>query len=156
MKSKNTMKLKLISFLLPLLLFVPPAQADLKHSQDLGDYVVHYNALPTQILQPAIARQYGITRSKVRGFITISVLKKNATASGKPVKAEISAHAINLNEQSRTLSLRPVQEGSSIYYVDDFHITNLETLKFKLKIRPENSHKSFTVNFSQKFFTNSP
>ncbi len=154
MKLKNT--LKLISFLLPLLLFIPPLQADTKHSQNLGDYVVHYNALPTEILQPDIARQYGITRSKFRGFITISVLKKNAAIDGKPVTAKITAHAVNLNEQSMALSLRQVKEGSSIYYVDDFHIDNLETLKFTLKIRPGNSHKDFTVNFRQKFFTNSP
>lgn len=145
---------KLISFLLPLLFFITPLQADSGRSQDLGDYIVHYNALPTEILQPDIARQYGITRSKFRGFITVSVLKKTASASGKPVKAKISASASNLNEQSKTLSLRPVEEGSAIYYVDDFRITNQETLNFKLKIKPENSSKSFSVGFRQKFFTN--
>ncbi len=145
---------KLISLLLPLLFFITPLQADSGRSQDLGDYVVHYNALPTEVLQPDIARQYGITRSKFRGFITVSVLKKTATASGKPVKAQISASASNLNQQSKTLSLRQVEEGSSIYYVDDFRITNLETLNFKLKIKPEDSDKTFSVNFRQKFFTN--
>lgn len=106
------------------------------------------------MLQPDIARQYGITRSKFRGFITVSVLKKTDSASGKPVRAKISASASNLNQQSKTLSLRPVEEGPAIYYVDDFRITNLETLNFKLKIKPENSDKSFSVNFRQKFFTN--
>ncbi|HEB55271.1 MAG TPA: DUF4426 domain-containing protein [Gammaproteobacteria bacterium] len=150
------MKLKFIIFLLPLLLFIPPLQADTTRSQDLGDYVVHYNALPTEILQADIARQYGITRSKFRGFITVSILKKTGSASGKPVKAKISASASNLNQQNKNLSLRQVEEGSAVYYVDDFRIADLETLNFKLKISPENSHKNFTVNFRQQFFTNPP
>jgi len=155
-KLKNTMKLKLISFLLPLLLFVPPLQADSGRSQDLGDYIVHYSALPTDVLQADIARQYGITRSKFRGFITVSILKKTDSASGKPVKAKISASASNLNQQNKNLSLRQVEEGSAIYYVDDFRVANQETLNFKLTISPENSHKKFTVNFRQQFFTNQP
>ncbi len=156
MKPKNIMKLKFISFLLPLLLFIPPVQADSKHSQDLGDYIVHYNALPTEVLQADIARQYGITRSKFRGFITVSILKKTASPAGKPVKAKINVSAHNLNDQNKMLSLRQIEEGSAIYYVDDFRIANLETLNFKLTIRPENSHKNFTVNFRQQFFTNPP
>ncbi len=148
------MNLKLISFLLPLLFFITPLQADSEHSQDLGDYIVHYNALPTEVLQSDIAQQYGITRSKFRGFITVSVLKKTSDANGKAVKAKISASAINLNQQSKALSLRPVEEGSSIYYVDDFRISNQETLNFKLQIKPENSDKNFTISFRQKFFTN--
>ncbi|HEB85796.1 MAG TPA: DUF4426 domain-containing protein [Gammaproteobacteria bacterium] len=156
MTPKNTMILKLISFLLPLLLFIPPVQADSTHSQDLGDYVVHYNALPTEVLQADIARQYGITRSKFRGFITVSIIKKTASATGKPVKAKISVSARNLNDQNKMLSLRQIEEGSAIYYVDDFRVANLETLNFKLTIRPENSHKNFTVNFRQQFFTNPP
>lgn len=146
--------MKLVSFLLPLLFFITPLQAESEHSQDVGNYIVHYNALPTEVLQPDIARQYGITRSKFRGFITVSVLKKTGTASGKPVKAKISASASNLSEQSKALSLRTVEEGQAIYYVDDFRITNLETLDFKLQIKPEDSQETFSVTFRQKFYTN--
>lgn len=146
--------MKLVSFLLPLLFFVTPLQADSDHSQDIGNYIVHYSALPTDVLQPDIARQYGITRSKFRGFITVSVLEKTTSPSGKSVNAKISVNASNLSEQSKMLSLRRVEEGQAIYYVDDFRITNLETLDFKLQIKPENSEKSYTVSFRQKFFTN--
>jgi len=145
--------MKLVSFLLPLLFFITPLQAGSEHSQEIGNYIVHYNALPTEVLQPDIARQYGITRSKFRGFITVSVLKKTDDPNGKPVKAKISASASNLSEQSKALKLRTVEEGSAIYYVDDFRITNLETLDFKLKIKPEDSQESFSVSFRQKFYT---
>ncbi len=148
------MKWKLTGLLFSMLLCIPPLQAQTDRSQDLGDYIVYYNALPTEILQANIAQQYGISRSKFRGFITISVQKKTTGNSGKPVNAEINISASNLTGQSKTLTLRRVKEGPSIYYIDDFRIANMETLNFKLQIEPENSHKNLTVNFSQQFFTN--
>jgi len=148
------MKWKLSIFILPLLLFIPSLQAQTDRSQDLGDYVVYYNALPTEVLQANIARQYGISRSKFRGFISVSVQKKTKTASGKPVNATVNVSASNLTGQQKTFSLQRIEEGPAIYYIDDFRIANMETLKFTLKIKPENSDKDFTVHFSQQFFTN--
>ncbi len=148
------MKGKLSGLLLSLLLFIPPLQAETDRSQDFGNYVVYYNALPSEILQADIARQYGITRSKFRGFITISVQKKTSATRTTPVNAKINASATNLTGQQKTLSLQRIEEGPAIYYVDDFRIANLETLNFKLQIEPENSHKNFILNFSQQFFTN--
>ena len=148
------MKWKPLIFLLPLLLFIPSLHAQTDRSQDLGDYVVYYSALPTDILQADVAHQYGISRSKFRGFITVSVQKKTNTASSKPINAEVNVSATNLTGQSKTLSLQRVEEGPAIYYVDDFRIANMETLNFTLKIKPEGSGKNFTVNFRQQFFTN--
>jgi len=148
------MKWKQLVLLLPLLLSIPSLQAQTDRSQDLGDYIVYYSALPTDILQADIARQYGISRSKFRGFITISVQRKTDTASGKPINAQVDASASNMTGQHKTLSLHRVEEGAAIYYVDDFRVANMETLNFTLKIKPEDSDKNFTVNFRQQFFTN--
>ncbi len=148
------MKWKWLVLLLPLLLSISSLQAETDRSQDFGNYIVYYSALPTDILQADIARQYGISRSKFRGFITISVQKKTDTASGKPINAQVKVSASNLTGQQKTFSLQRVEEGAAIYYVDDFRIANMETLNFTLKIKPEDSDKNFTVNFRQQFFTN--
>src|SRR5579885_1899796 len=71
-----------------------------EHTMSFGAYTVHYNALASGLLQAEVARRYGITRSKGRGVLNVSVLKKTATGT-VPVKAAVSATAANLSAQLR-------------------------------------------------------
>ncbi len=120
--------------------------------QVFGDYTVHYNAFNTDTLQPKMAAAYNIVRSKNRGMMTVSILKK--VASGNvPVRANISVSASNLTGQFRTFKVREVDEGKSIYYLSEFHVAHEEMLNFTLQILPEGSAQPITVTFRQKFFT---
>jgi len=120
--------------------------------QVFGDYTVHYNAFNTDTLQPKMAATYNIVRSKNRGMITISVLKKTDSGN-KPVRANIAISASNLTGQFRKFKVREVDENSAIYYLSEFHVAHEEMLKFTLKILPEGDSQSMTVSFRQKFFT---
>lgn len=120
--------------------------------QVFGDYTVHYNAFNTDTLQPKMAAAYNIVRSKNRGMMTVSIMKK--TDSGDvPVRANISVSASNLTGQFRTFKVREVDEGDSIYYISEFHVAHEEMLNFSLHILPEGSTQPMTVTFRQKFFT---
>lgn len=121
--------------------------------QTFGDYTVHYNAFNTDTLQPAMAEAYKIVRSKNRGMITVSVLKKNASGGTTPVRANITASASNLTGQFRQFTVREVDEADSIYYLSEFHVAHEEMLNFTLQILPEGSTQTLTVQFRQKFFT---
>lgn len=121
--------------------------------QVFGDYTVHYNAFNTDTLQPAMAEAYNIVRSKNRGMITISVMKKDAQSIDQPVRANITASASNLTGQFRKFKVREVDEGNSIYYLSEFHVAHEEMLNFALQILPEGSTKSIAVEFRQKFYT---
>lgn len=127
--------------------------AQAENSQDFGDYVVHFNALNTNQLPPAVTKQYGIKRSKNRGMINIAVLAKMLGTTGKPVAAKVIASAKNLTGQSRDIKLREVREGTAIYYIGEFPVTNEETLRFTVEVTPENSKDRYTVDFKQQFFT---
>lgn len=120
--------------------------------QVFGAYTVHYSAFNTDTLQPKIAAAYNIVRSKNRGMMTVSVLKKIDSTS-QPVRANITASASNLTGQFKTFKVREVDEGSSIYYLSEFHVAHEEMLNFTLQILPEGSAQSMTVNFRQKFYT---
>lgn len=120
--------------------------------QIFGDYTVHYNAFNTDTLQPEMAAAYNIVRSKNRGMLTVSVMKKG-DAGNKPVRANISISASNLTGQFRKFKAREVDEGNSIYYLSEFHVAHEEMLNFTLQILPEGSSQPLTVNFRQKFFT---
>jgi hypothetical protein len=145
-------KKNIMPFLFGLLLAVSmPGLAE--NSQDFGEYVVHFNALNTTYLPPDTTRQYGLKRSKNRGMVNITVLSKMLGTAGKPVAASVSATATNLTGQKRDISLREIREGPAIYYIGDFPITNEETLRFAVNVKPEGQKDTFAVDFKQQFFT---
>jgi len=57
------------------------ANAELK--QTFGDYEVHYNAFNSTFLQPDVAANYQVQRSKYRGLVNITVLQKQPDGSKK-------------------------------------------------------------------------
>lgn len=134
-----------------LMLLLPAAHAE--KSLTVGDYVVHYNTINTGMLQPEIAKTYQVTRSKNRAMLLISIRKINkAEKTDVPATAkEISAKATNLVGQIKELALRRVDEKEAIYYINDFAITNEETLKFNIKVSLE-GQEAKEINFSQQFF----
>ncbi len=124
-----------------------------EQSKSFGDYTVHFSAFTTNILAPAVARGYHITRSKNRALLNISILKKLMGTPGTSVKARIKATATNLNSQLRELDVREINEHGSIYYIAETTVNNEETLRYTLTITPEGGTETYTFSFQQQFFT---
>jgi len=136
-----------------LLTLLSPLSVLAENSQDFGDYVIHYNALATDMLPPAVARDYHITRSQNRGMLNITILKKVLGSPGQPVHARVEATAKNLAGQDRNIKMREIREGNAIYYIGEFGVANEETLKFSVRARPQGERDFFAVEFSQDFYT---
>ena len=143
---------RIISLLAGMLLLLPLAVAT-ENSKDFGQFVIHYNAMATDFLPPEIARQYRITRSRNRGMINITVLKKILGSPGQPVHARIEVMASNLAGQSRRIHTREIRDGNAIYYIGEFGVANEETLKFNVRARPQGAQQDVEVGFSQDFYT---
>lgn len=148
--------MKIKTLVIPLViafLCINPAQAE--RSKVLGEYIVNYNALTTDFIQPKTASEYKIKRSKNRGMVTIAIQKKPDAqkALGKPVTAKVSGYAKNLNGQTRNLKFDLIKEGSAVYYIEDFSVTNQEVVDFVLQIKPDGQEKSYGLKFRQQFFT---
>lgn len=142
-------------FIIALSLFLSVISASLwaEQSKTFSDYVVYYNAFSTDMLQPSVAKQYGIKRSKNRAMFNISVQKKIMGTAGQPVAADITGKAINLNAQTKTLNPRKIVEGTAIYYIGEFPVTHREVLDFDFNITPEGEQNLFNLKFRQQFFT---
>lgn len=150
------MSFKILSTSL-LLLFSSALSA--QQSQDFGDYVVHYNALNTQLLPPQVAKANNILRSGSRALLNITVLKKSAETTS-PTHATVTAAATNLTGQRRQIQLREVSEPArgdddpgAVYYLGEFRINNEETFNFHIEIIPDGETKTLKLNFRQQFFT---
>jgi len=136
---------------LALLLLSPYATAE--NSAQFGNYTVYYNAFTSDTLQPSMARAYNITRSKNRGLLSVSILKKSLSPLGTPVRAKVKASATNLTGQLKNIVIREVKDGDSVYYLSEFHVSHKEVLDFVLDIQPQGADEPFTVKFRQQFFT---
>jgi hypothetical protein len=127
------------------------AVAHAEISQKFGDLEVHYNALTTDELQPDVARTYKIERSKTRGLVTLSVLRKNKVGALTPVPAKLSLYVTNLTQQLANVDMREVKEGTAIYYLGEFRVAPPDTLKFTatIEVAGEPKHE---MTFDQQFF----
>ena len=145
----------LITTLLFGLLLAVSASAVAQQSREFNDYVVHYNALRTDMLTPQITQAYDIQRSSSRALLNISVLKKSDSEDGPEtaVAAAIAVHAANLTGQRRDIELREISSGDAIYYLGEFPVHNMETYRFKLEVLPEGESEPLLVDFQQQFYT---
>jgi len=132
-------------------LFIHDAAAE--RSDDFGDYQIHYNALTTNLIDPSVARAYGIIRSKNRALVNVAVLRRVMGMAAQPVKAKVSAEAVNLNAQLRTIEMRELNDAGAIYYIGEIPVSNNETLTFSIEVTPEGEASSHKTSFTQEFYT---
>ena len=124
-----------------------------EQSQDFGDYVVHFNALNTNLVSPKVAKEYGITRSNQRAMLNVAVQRKKLGTTVQPIAAQVTATATNLAGQTKELEMREIKEPYAIYYISEFPVSNEETLNFELSIKPQGSNiEPLAVRFRQQFF----
>lgn len=129
-----------------------PFSALAEQAQKFGDVEIHYNALSTNDLTPEIAKSYKLTRSKGRGLLTISVLKKNGMGASYPVPAEIKVNVVNIYSQLSNIGMREIREGGAVYYLGEYWIVAPETLKFNISVKPEGSAQPYSFEYQQSFY----
>jgi len=128
--------------------------SEAQQAQDFGDYVVHYNALNTNLIPPQVAQGYGIQRSSSRALVNITVLKKVMDTPGTPVAALVTANGTNLTGQTREIKIRKVEDSEgAIYYLGEFPVHNLETYRFTIEVAVEGEDEPLVVKFKQQFYT---
>lgn len=122
-----------------------PAQAEQK--KQLGNWDVHYIAMPSTLIEPAIANSYTIERSKFNGLVNISVLNAK---DQKAQQVTISGNAKNLLGQQKALTFQQVVEGDAIYYLAQLPYRNEERLSFVIDISQGN--QSQQLKFEHTFY----
>ncbi len=135
---------------LGLLLAIAPLLASAGEKQ-FGDYIVHYNAFPSDFLSPAMARTYGITRSRHRAILNISVMKVQKIGPPKSVDAKVEARAVNVYQQVKPLDLRRIEEPGAYYHIAEFPVRDQETVNFEITVHVDGQTLG-PIKFQQQFF----
>lgn len=152
---KKTPERTLIGALLAFALAALPAHAaENRQFTEIDGYVIHYNAVSTADVPPAVAKAYDIVRSRARGLLNISVLRKTEGAIGtpEPVRARVSVEAKNLTGQLKPFKVREITEDGAIYYLGDFSVNDGETVVFDIRVTPEGSDRTHEIRFKRQFF----
>jgi len=119
---------------------------------DGHEYEVHYIAFNSTFLQPEVARQYGLTRSRARGLVNISVLKVLENGSTEAVGALVDINAKNEIQQVQHMDFQQVVEGKAIYYIGQVQYREAEILTFNATIYPQGVNEPFRLRFTHSFF----
>ncbi len=147
MKSHN----KIQAYLLCILM-AAATSAGAENSTAGNGYTVHHNALKSDFLTPAIAKAYGIQRSKFQGLVNISVIKDKPGAEGSSVKAKITIEALALSGVPKDITLKEIVEDNAIYYIGDFPVIDREIVNFTIEVTPEGEDRPIHARFSQQFY----
>ncbi|ARC93180.1 hypothetical protein B6A42_15385 [Vibrio coralliilyticus] len=138
---------KWITLALASLLALPTWAGQFKTIKDVE---VHYSAFNSTFLTPQVARSYELKRNGYSAIINISVLD-NYQAGKPPITAKVSGSAKNLIGQTKTLEFREIKEGSAIYYLAEFPISDEENLTFNIDVNAGNKGTG-RLKFTQKFY----
>jgi hypothetical protein len=141
------MRLVALGFVLALLPFAARSQ----YEQTFGDMTVHYSALSTERLLPAMAKSYGIERSASRGLVNIAIDAKAPGGKTASVRASVAGKAVSVGGDSATLKFRELVEDGTVSYIGEFPLSAPDTYTFTITITPESAAPAYTLKFNQDF-----
>ncbi len=145
---------RLLSFTALLTLLIASTAIQAQQFERFGPYEVHYNVLNSDQIPAPVAQGYGIQRSSSRALVNIAVLDASDANDTRPVKAKVSATAVNLSGQLRDIEMRAIEDpDEAIYYIGEMPIHHLETYNFTVTVSVEGGGEPFEVKFRQQFFT---
>ena len=130
------------------LLLLNSSMATAEQFKEFANLEVHYIAIPSTFIQPAIATLYKIKRSKNNGLLNISIL--DTKQKNKALTAVLTGTGKNLIGQTQQLVFTQIKEGDAIYYLAEYPYTNEEIVNFDINIKTET--KSNTLKFQHKFY----
>lgn len=136
-----------------LLLVSLPLLAEAAQFRDFGPYRVHYNAFNSTVIAPEVAQAYGLDRSRFRGILNITIQRRDGESPWPATQAAVDATASSLVGRVRNIDMHEIREGEAIYYIGEFPVSNQEKLDFTVEVRPADSSERYSLDFSQRFFT---
>ncbi len=113
----------------------------------VGNWTVHYSALPSTFLTPEVARSYQIERSRYNGILNIAIHDKD----GKSLQVNLSGQGKTLIGTVRKLEFQTVREGDAIYYIAEYPYRNEDNVLFTIDIQSPTQGGEFS--FRHTFYT---
>ena len=135
------------------------AQAQQEASARVGDVVVRANAIATEGLGAAVARQYGIERDAGTVMLLVGVRRDDGSGNEVALPARVTAVAVDLLGKRQELAMREVLSGDSesgpgqgfIDYVGTARVIAPDTLRFDVEVATAGG-PAVELRFNRDFF----
>ena len=119
-------------------------------SRRFDAYEIHYNAFNADFLPDEVARKHGLPRSRSRGLINVTVLKRADDGTNASVEATIAVTATNVAGQQQVVRMRPIREDGALNYIGEFRIAGGDTYRFTIDVTPGDSAKTYSIRHAQE------
>jgi hypothetical protein len=120
-----------------------------ERQEQFGDLIVHYNAFASSILQPSIAQEAGVVRSKSQGVLNIAAIK-----DGKTVPVNVTGSVQDLTGRAKPLTFKQSTIGGSVNYLAQFPVdpdtSAIYTFTINVKAGDGDAH---AFSFNQEIFS---
>lgn len=133
-------------------LFAQAEQKKIFDGPEGSEYDLHYIAFSSTFLEPEIAKQYSLVRSKAVGVINVSLIQRFENGTTKAVPAVVQVKATNEIQQQNFLSVQQVIEGKAIYYIAPVQFSEGKHLRFDLEVYPQGATEPLLHRFTHAFF----
>ena len=110
-----------------------------------GDITVHYNTFNSTYIQPGVAQDVELVRSKNQGVINVSVVKAD-----KPLVAQVSGNVKDLTGKGIPLNFKQITEPGAIYYLAQYPVLQPENRTFNITVTI--GDEAHTFSFNQQLF----
>lgn len=117
-----------------------------------SEYELHYSAFTSTFLQPEVAKQYDLIRSRALGVLNVSIIRVAPDGQRQAVGGVVQATQTNELQQQQNLSFQQVVEGPAIYYLAQFQYAEGKHFRFDLTVYPEGATQPLKHRFSQALF----
>lgn len=128
-----------------LMLFLP-LSASAQQAQRFNDYEIHYNAIPTGLLNDAVAQEYGIVRSRTQGLLMITILHESSAIRGR-----VRTLAVDDDDQVTEVRMREIKNDDWVSYIGTLEIKVGQPVNFSVEVRPETGDGPFDLGWRQTF-----
>ena len=134
-------------------------QAQQEATARIGDVVVRANAIVTESLGEAVARQYGIERDAGTVMLLVGVRRDDGNGNEVALPARVTAVAVDLLGKRQELAMREVRSGGAgadagegfIDYVGTARVIAPDTLRFDVEVAPVDG-PAMALHFNRDFF----
>ncbi|HEX6833557.1 MAG TPA: DUF4426 domain-containing protein [Rudaea sp.] len=148
MRAAHKLHAAIIAALILLLLLMLLPRTGHGVTEEFGDYLVRYNAIPSSTLSADAARQYGIERSSRNGLVNIAVQRR---AGDQLVGATLSGSVADLTGHAHPIAFRETREGGDVDYLGQFPLDGSGAYLFTVRVTPAGSAQTYTLKFNQNY-----
>lgn len=122
----------------------------------IGDIIIRASAVQASMLDPGIARQYGIARNAGTILLLVAI-RQGAEANAFTLPATVTASVTDLRGSRQKIEMRALHSGDAdtgtdlIDYVGTVETSLPDTLRFDIRVQPEGV-KATTLQLSRDFY----